>query len=910
MKHIVIIIVIGISSILSSASAQNTQVVTKTLTSPAWLKTPVVEANEVKGGVHQVANEVDRDNIPTEFKKEGMFCYVTTTKSMYQWRNGSWQILRFIKQSATQPISPELGEIIFNTTTKTYQYYDGTNWQELTTPADGGVFKQSSKYIYAGAEKESILYFGVNPAAYPTLPAKSDTVLIFDKKQLNFLVGDEHAQNNSYSSSLVGGQTNIIKDSHHNGIFSGRDNELTSSSYGAVVSGRYNKIQHSGWASILSGQSNSIISSSYSSIVGGTSLTIENGTDRAGIFAGQSNKINSAHYSVILGGLTNNLNSSVNSAILSGTNNDLNGSDYSIAAGGIDLNITGSRNSGLYSGRSNNLTSSGYSTILAGQTNKITSSGKASIIAGYGNTINGSSNSSIVGGHSLKVITGSDFSGLFTGKLNSITNSFYSVALGGFTNSILTSINSAILAGANSSLSTSHYSVVAGGDALNISTSEYAGLYSGKTNSLSSSNYSVVLAGESNHITSSGNAAIIAGRGHRITSSSYASIIAGNNNIIALGTDYSVLGGLGLKTKTSSTVGKVNQQIIFGKYNYVNENALFSLGFGTGDADRISLFELTQTGNLTIAGGLTIGNTLSSTAGDADYYTLPATRGASNQILISDGAGNVTWQNQKADSPFTLNHTLIYGGNFADAEFVFGANAKPTATDQALYFSKKDLNFTVGGNHTLTSSTNSSILGGRLNRILTAHNSTILGGISNIISANSQFSVIGGRGLVTSASLAADNMQQIIFGQYNYHQDNKDALFQIGAGTGTTKYERKTILQLQKDGSLSIAGGLTIGNTVSATKDSDAYSLPASKGTESQILVANKDGNLVWSDQRADPRTVKTYSDDNYVYTCVGTNAAWYAERMHKVTYVFEKYTQVGAESMPTSLANVQKLAY
>lgn len=47
-------------------------------------KFPLIDSNDVKGGFYQTDSITERNSIPTERRKEGMFCWVSTLKIVYQ----------------------------------------------------------------------------------------------------------------------------------------------------------------------------------------------------------------------------------------------------------------------------------------------------------------------------------------------------------------------------------------------------------------------------------------------------------------------------------------------------------------------------------------------------------------------------------------------------------------------------------------------------------------------------------------------------------------------------------------------------------------------------------------------------------------------------------------------------------
>ena len=51
-------------------------------------KFPLIDSNDVRGGFYQADSITERNSIPTERRKEGMFCWVSTLKIVYQLVDG------------------------------------------------------------------------------------------------------------------------------------------------------------------------------------------------------------------------------------------------------------------------------------------------------------------------------------------------------------------------------------------------------------------------------------------------------------------------------------------------------------------------------------------------------------------------------------------------------------------------------------------------------------------------------------------------------------------------------------------------------------------------------------------------------------------------------------------------------
>jgi len=82
--------------------AQLQSKVTKTLT-PMLSTIPVVYQANVQGGLHQVANQTERDALPANMKADGMLVWVTADNACYQWNGttAAWGQVSLIKTWAT-----------------------------------------------------------------------------------------------------------------------------------------------------------------------------------------------------------------------------------------------------------------------------------------------------------------------------------------------------------------------------------------------------------------------------------------------------------------------------------------------------------------------------------------------------------------------------------------------------------------------------------------------------------------------------------------------------------------------------------------------------------------------------------------------------------------------------------------
>ncbi len=56
---------------------------------------PVAEANDIKGGLHQVETMIDLNSMPVDRITPGMLCYISTEDVYYKRVNDSWELFNF-----------------------------------------------------------------------------------------------------------------------------------------------------------------------------------------------------------------------------------------------------------------------------------------------------------------------------------------------------------------------------------------------------------------------------------------------------------------------------------------------------------------------------------------------------------------------------------------------------------------------------------------------------------------------------------------------------------------------------------------------------------------------------------------------------------------------------------------------
>ena len=174
-------------------------------------------------------------------------------------------------------------------------------------------------------------------------------------------------------------------------------------------------------------------------------------------------------------------------------------------------------------------------------------------------------------------------------------------------------------------------------------------------NTLASGNYSLAVGelttASGDYSTSFGTFTTASGSastafGNTTTASGVNSFTAGVNSV-ASGSNSFAAG--------SNVVARSFGEVAFGIFNtdYTPSSAtaivagdrVFSVGYGTGSGSRKDAIEIFKTGRVKIN----------------NLYNLPLTDGTANQVIVTDGAGNLTWENQVNNSNITV--IPIYAGS-------------------------------------------------------------------------------------------------------------------------------------------------------------------------------------------------------------------------------------------------------
>ncbi|CAL2080506.1 hypothetical protein [Tenacibaculum sp. 190524A05c] len=312
-----------------------------------------------------------------------------------------------------------------------------------------------------------------------------------------------------------------------------------------------------------------------------------------------------------------------------------------------------------------------------------------------------------------------------------------------------------------------------------------------------------------------------------------------------------------------------------------SEDRLFVIGNGTYD-NKSDAIVMLRNGNTTLNGKLTIDG---DNQGAGTSYTLPAQDGTANQIMSTDGSGNVSWTNASSNGAFSTatNVTSNSSGNTATDDFVFGSiqlanNGTTNDDDNRMFFDKSKAAFRVGvtpddiEDGEIASQWNDTNVGfasfaAGIGSVASGDESVALGryhtasgdnsvtiGSSN--QANTLGAIaIGGSNVASGAASIAigDNVStssrsQITLGINNvpiagsdHMFINTDPLFVIGNGTLSTP---SNALVMLKNGNTTLNALLTIDGDNTGT--GRGYTLPAQDGTANQVMTTDGAGNITW----------------------------------------------------------------
>jgi len=455
-------------------------------------------------------------------------------------------------------------------------------------------------------------------------------------------IGNDASVSSPNNSAIVAGDNNYIQNSY-SFIGAGYYNRISGET-SSIVGGQYNIIGYtSGYAFIGGGSANKTYSI-RTAIVAGQSNEIYSSSSNSSIVGGKDNKVYSnSTYGFIGGGQNNVISASTESVIGGGQGNKVYSQNSFIGGGDINRIYSYSNDSIIGGGKGNQIHESDYSSIGGGNNNKIYSQ-KGTIAGGTTNTINSNNAySSILGGsfntvnHLNSHIIGSSITSVSADtthvqKLNvkTLNGTTAVTALAIDANGQV--VDGASLAGSGAFTNSTSEGWTAQG--IIFPTTTYgntmytdgaigSNLLGGKNNGIGNSSYVTIGGGLNNNVTDySDNASIGGGQDNTINNYSnetrigggynntigeygyYSSIGAGEGNEIIGSTEHARIGGGNFNIITSSNYSVIGG----GDANHITNSPLSFIGGGnTNDITNTSDYSIIVGGNDSTIGDSTYG---------------------------------------------------------------------------------------------------------------------------------------------------------------------------------------------------------------------------------------------------------------------------------------------------------------
>ncbi len=282
--------------------------------------------------------------------------------------------------------------------------------------------------------------------------------------------------------------------------------------------------------------------------------------------------------------------------------------------------------------------------------------------------------------------------------------------------------------------------------------------------------------------------------------------------------------------------------------NWISTDPVFEIGIGADSLNLQNALTVLKDGTLSLK-----------------EYTLPNIDGTANQVLSTDGNGNVTWVTDLKGA-FENNGGVVRNTGTNNDDFVFGLDELPqngiSYTENLMFFDESKGAFRAGrlvnstnwstdslgirsiafGFNTLASGENSFAAG--LNSEATGSHSTSLGygnkarGLASTALGTSTLSE-GEYATSIGFHTRARSFASISLGRFNAGLGDKtmwiasDPILEVGIGTDASN--RENALTILKNGTISF-------------KD---YTFPNVDGISNQLLSTDGSGNISWTDLTA-----------------------------------------------------------
>lgn len=355
----------------------------------------------------------------------------------------------------------------------------------------------------------------------------------------------------------------------------------------------------------------------------------------------------------------------------------------------------------------------------------------------------------------------------------------------------------------------------------------------------------------------------------------------GASNNLSVGLTYALGYNLIANRRGQMVLGLFNEATPANTGGFTNTDPYFIIGNGDFNV-RSNALVMLRNGNTQLNGSLTIDG---DNKGSGTSYTLPKQDGSANQVMSTDGAGNVSWVNGSSEGAFTTVNKITSNasGDITTDDFVFGStqlNNNPTTNkdDSRMFFDKSKAAFRVGatiddledgstGNQWNDANIGYASFASGIGSIASGTESIALGRYHNASGANSvaigssntttTLGAIAIGGANTAAGIASiaigDNVStssrsQISLGinnlpivASNHRFIATDPLLVIGNGTLSTQ---SNALVMLKNGNTTLNGQLTI--DADNTNGGRGYTFPAQDGSANQVMSTDGAGNVSW----------------------------------------------------------------
>ncbi|MCP4703540.1 MAG: hypothetical protein GY865_02940, partial [candidate division Zixibacteria bacterium] len=354
------------------------------------------------------------------------------------------------------------------------------------------------------------------------------------------------------------------------------------------------------------------------------------------------------------------------------------------------------------------------------------------------------------------------------------------------------------------------------------------------------------------------------GGGTTNTANEWVGTVGGGEGNSASGASSTVGGGgFNAASGASSTVGGGSQNSNAGNYSTISGGSSNNI---TATADYSYLFGIQST--LTEDSTFMVDMPHIRFGDETDGYEIPSSDGTADQVLQTDGSGQVSWATVSGggSSNWSVTDSVLYTNNYlgiarGGADNKLWSNGSYSHVNLGVACTTganggfSILYSTVGGGNSNTASNVASTVGGGTSNTANGENSTVGGGNSNI--AGGHFSTVGGG----NGNTASGNYSIVSSGYTNevsgygstigggLHNSNAGDYSIISGGYADTITATADYSYL-----FGIQGTLTEDSTfmvdmphIRFGDETNGYEIPSSDGTADQVLQTDGSGQVSWA---------------------------------------------------------------